>query len=116
MEVLIALFILSVTIAFVVLITGMIKVIRDSAYENRAFHIAENKLDDLRKGGYAALPANGAFTDPELANLPQGLASTSVSVWNAKTKQVQTGVSWLTANGSLKYVTLTTLMTQTGGL
>ena len=115
-EMLIALFIMSVTAAFVTVVMGTITFTRDMAYENRAFRIADSKLDELRAGGYATLPPDGAFSDPGLAQLPQGSASTSVTVWNEKTKQVRTGVSWLGADGRTHVVSLTTLVTESGGL
>lgn len=112
----IALFIISIAVVFATMVIGTIKVTRDSTYENVAFRIADSKLSELRAGGYAALPASGAFSDPQLTQIPQGQASTTVTDWNAKTKQVMTGVSWLGADGSTRYVSLTTLITQTGGL
>ena len=113
---LVALFIVSVAAAFSTFVVNAIKVSRDSAYESTASRIAEGKLDELRAGGYAALPASGAFSDPTLASLPQGQASTTVTDWNAKTKEVTTGVSWLGLNGTTRYASVTTLITQSGGL
>ncbi len=113
---LVALFVMSVAVAFVTVVIGTIKVTRDSAYENIAFRIADNKLDELRAGGYGALPVNGPFSVPELSNLPQGVASTSVTSWNAKTKQVVAGVSWQGQSGLARFVSLTTLITESGGL
>lgn len=115
-EIVVALFIMSVGIVFATLVTGTMKVTRDSAFENNAFHIADNKLNELRALGYAALPASGAFSDSQLASLPQGAASTTVTAWNAKTKQVVVGVSWLGADNLTRYVPLTTLITESGGL
>ncbi|MEK7086216.1 MAG: prepilin-type N-terminal cleavage/methylation domain-containing protein [Patescibacteria group bacterium] len=115
-EMLMALFIMSVTAVFVTFVAGTIKTARDSGYENIAFHIASSKLDELRAGGYAALPADGSFSDPGLASIPNGQASTSITVWNTKTKQVVAGISWRSANGSTRVVSLTTLVTQVGGL
>jgi len=113
---LIALFIISVSVVFATMVIGTIKVTRDSTYENIAFRIANSKLNELRAGGYTALPTSGPFTDPQLTDVPQGQASTSVTVWNEKTKQVMTGVSWLGADDSTRYVSLTTLVTEIGGL
>ena len=101
---------------FVALIIGTIKVTRDAKYENSAFRIADSKIDELRAIGYAALPASGSFSDPELANMPQGVASTSITDWNAETKQVVAGVSWQGADGLTRFVSLTTLITDVGGL
>lgn len=113
---LVALFIMSVTAAFVTIVTGTIKVTRDATYENAAFRIADNKLDELRAGGYAALPVSGSFSDPALAALPQGVASTSITNLNAKTKRVSAGVSWQGADGLAKFVSLATFITESGGL
>jgi prepilin-type N-terminal cleavage/methylation domain-containing protein len=115
-EMLVALLIMSVTAAFVTVVMGTVKFTRDVAYENSAFRIADSKLEELRAGGYATLPAGGAFSDPGLADLPQGAASTSVTVWNAKTKQVRAGVAWFGADGRTHTVSLTTLITESGGL
>lgn len=115
-ELLISLFIVSLAVVFATFLTGTIKITRDDTYENIAFRIADAKLSELRAGGYAALPASGPFTDPDLAALPEGAASTTVIVWNSKTKEVITGVSWLGSASTTKYVSLTTLVTQSGGL
>ena len=115
-EMLIAVFIMSVAAGFVTIVTGTIKVTRDAAFESVAFHIAGAKLDELRAGGYEALPAEGSFSVPELASLPQGTASTSLTALNADTKQVMVGVSWRGANNLDRVVSLTTLITRTGGI
>ncbi len=113
---LLALFIMSLTAVFVTFVAGTIKTARDAAYENAASHIANSKLSELRAAGYDALPASGAFSDSGLATLPDGQASTTITVWNAKTKQVVAGVSWRSSNGSTRVVSLATLITQVGGL
>ncbi len=115
-EMLIALLIMSVAIALTTFVVGAVKSSRDSTYESVASRVADSKLNELRAGGYAALPASGSFSDPALSSLPQGAASTTVSSWNSKTKQVTTGVSWRGSDGSTRYVSFTTLVTETGGL
>lgn len=115
-EMLVALFIMSLTLVFVAVVAGTIKMTRDSAYENIAFRIADSKLSELRTLGYAALPTSGSFSVPELADLPQGTASTSVIAWNAKTKEVRAGVSWRGSDGLTRVVSLTTRITESGGL
>lgn len=115
-EMLIALFIMSAAAAFATIVTGTIKTTRDVAYENAAFRIADSKLDELRAGGYANIPVSGSFSSPELADLPEGTASTSITAWNAKTKQVVAGVSWRGTDGLTRVVSLTTLITESGGL
>ena len=85
-------------------------------HENAAFRIANSKLAELRALGYAALPASSPFFVSELADLPQGTASTSITSWNAKTKQVAAGVSWRGSDGLVHVVSLTTRITESGGL
>ncbi len=113
---LVALATMSAAVAFVSIIAGTIKITRDSTYETIAFRIAAGKLSELRTLGYAALPAEGAFSDPALTSLPQGTASTSIADWNAATKRVSAGVSWAGADGASRVVSLTTLVTESGGL
>lgn len=115
-EMLVSLLIISVAVAFSTLVVGAIKTTRDSTFENIASHIAASKLDELRALGYDALPAAGPFDDAGLASLPQGQASTSITVWNAETAQTAVGVSWRSADGSTRVISLMTLITQTGGL
>lgn len=115
-EMLVAVFVMSTAIAFVTIVTGTVKVTRDSGFESIAFRVANTKLDDLRAGGYDALPVSGSFSDPALANLPLASASTSITDWNEKTKQVAVGVSWQGADGLDRNVSLATLITQSGGL
>lgn len=108
--------IISATVAVGALVIGAMNASRDSAHENVAFRIAGSKLEELRAGGYGALPASGQFDDVALTRLPQGSASTSVTVWNDETKKATVGVSWLGADGGTRFVSLTTLITETGGL
>ncbi len=115
-EVLIALFVASLLVAFVTIVVGTIKVVRDASYENIAFHVAEDKLDELRAVGYASLTSGGSFSSPELVRIPQGSASTSIRAVNSKTKEVSAGVSWSGNDGTTRVVSLTTLVTETGGL
>lgn len=115
-EMLISVGIISAMVAVGTLVVGAMNASLDSAYENIAFRIANGKLDELRAGGYGALPASGQFDDVALAGLPQGSASTSVTVWNEETKKTTSGVSWLSVDGGTRFVSLTTLITQTGGL
>jgi len=108
--------ILSVAVVFATMVTGTIKTTRDATFENIAFRIADSKLAELRNGGYDALPASGPFSDSELASVPQGAASTTVTDLNTKMKEVMVGVSWQSAEGTTRYVSLVTLITQSGGL
>lgn len=115
-EVIIALFIVSVGAVCATIAVTMIKGTRESTYRSTAIRIAETELNELRAGGYASLPSSEAFTSAELSGLPQGVASTTVTTWNAETKQVTTGVAWQGTDDRTHYVSLHTLVTETGGL
>jgi prepilin-type N-terminal cleavage/methylation domain-containing protein len=88
----------------------------DTSSEDIALRVASQKVDDLRAGGYAALPASGTFADSQLARIPSGAASTTITALNAKTKQVQVTVSWYAGKLGTRSISLSTLITQVGGL
>lgn len=115
-EMIVALFIVSIGVAITSIAVKTTVTTRDSANESIAFHIAASKLEELRFLGYDALTSSGSFSDTELSSLPNGAASTTVTTWNTKTKQAVAGVSWLGTNNLTRYVSLTTLITQVGGL
>jgi prepilin-type N-terminal cleavage/methylation domain-containing protein len=81
-----------------------------------ALSIAQNEIETLRAGGYATLPATGPFTDATLSALSSGAGAITVTDYDAKTKQVEVSVSWREQDLSSHTVTLTTLITQVGGL
>lgn len=81
-----------------------------------ALSIAQNEIESLRAEGYAALPASGSFSDTSLASLTSGVGSTTISTYDAKTKRVDVSVLWQEKDASSHTITLTTLITQTGGL
>lgn len=90
---------------------------RDARDEEIALHIAAGKMEDLRAGGYAALPSSGSFSDSQLSSLPSSAASMTIADYNAQTKEVTVTVSWTEpAVGTSRNVTLSTLITNTGGL
>lgn len=115
-EILISLALLGSLVALYGATLSTFAVTSDTRYKDIALRIASQKLDDLREGGYALLPASGSFTDSQLSNIPSGAASTTVTTFNTKTKQVQVQVSWKEANTGTHSVGLTTLITEVGGL
>lgn len=115
-EMLVALFILSATTLFVTVVVATIGGTRDAAYESNAFRVASSKIEELRALGYASLPADGAFSDSQLSSLPNSSASTTITEWDAKTKKVVAGVSWRGPDNRTRFVSMTTLITEVGGL
>lgn len=90
---------------------------RNLQRQDIAIRILNQKLEDLRALTYTGLPASGAFSDPSLTSIPNGLASTTLTDYNADTKQVLVGVSWQESSSTpVRYLSVTTLITKNGGL
>ncbi len=115
-EILVTIAILGALIALYAATLRTSTLTQETAHEDIALHVANQKLDDLRASGYASLPSSGPFGDTQLGSLPSGAASTTITTFNAKTKQVIVTVSWLEAGRGTHSVSLTTLITQVGGL
>jgi prepilin-type N-terminal cleavage/methylation domain-containing protein len=114
LEVVVTIFIVSLLVYACTSIASTLTLARSAEYQSIAARIAATKLDTLRTLGYAALPGSGAFSSNELSALPQSSGSITVSAINAKTKQVTATVSW--NDKSARSVSVTTLITETGGL
>lgn len=97
------------------LVAGL-PVLRLARHEDIALKIATSQIDTLRAGGYGALPSSGSFSDSLLSSLPSGAGSNTISAFNAETKQVTVTVSWVESSGQSHSVSLTSLMTEVGGL
>jgi len=116
-EVLVALGLIGVTVVLSAALTNSVPLARFAGYQDIALTIAENRLEQLRGEGYAALPPTGAFSDALLLGLPSGGGAVAVTSVNATTKRVEVTVYWkepaLAASSS---ISLTTLITESGGL
>jgi len=117
-EVIVAIFIMSVMLLLLQAVVRSNVLVRSSKNQGIALSIARNELEILRNGGYAALPQSGSFQDILLNSLPQAATTTlAISTYNAKTKQVSVSVIWLEPGlNASSTVSLSTLITQTGGL
>ena len=116
-EVVIALGIFGMLLLMLVAIGRTTPLTRISHDQDIALRIAQNELESLRGGGYGSLPMTGSFSDPLLSSLPFGGAALTVSTFGTTTKQVTVTVSWKDASASsTQSVSLSTLITQTGGL
>lgn len=117
-EISVTIFIVGVMLLMLQSIVHSGVLVRISKGQGIALAVARNKLESLRVGGYAALPSNGTFSDSLMSTLPP-LATTTltVSVYNAKTKQVFVSVVWRDSGSTASStVSLSTLITETGGL
>lgn len=113
-EVLVAIFLVGTATVLFGAALNTLAFTRSVRYDDTALRIAQQKLETLRAGGYSSLPASGSFSDPLLANLPDGYASTTVSDFNAKTKEVIVEVGWQQAGKATRSISLSTLITQSG--
>lgn len=117
-EVMTALFILSVLLLMLQAVIRSGTLVRTSKSQGVALSIVRNELESLRTGGYAALATgNGSFSSSLLDSLPLATTTLAVSDYNAKTKQVTAMVIWFDAGrAASSSVSLSTLITETGGL
>lgn len=115
-EVLIAVFVVGMLVALYGVGVMTMSVSREAARKDVALHAANQQLETLRIGGYAALPASGSFSNAQVTSLPGGVGSTTVNTYNGETKQVVVEVSWQEAGRGTRSVLLSTLITETGGL
>lgn len=115
-EVLITVFVVGVLVALYGVGVMTTSLTREAAHQDIALHAASQQLESLRMGGYAALPASGAFSNTQVTQLPSGSGAMTISVLNTKTKQVLVTVSWQEGSRGSRSVSLSTYITETGGL
>jgi len=115
-EVSVSIFVIGVMIVASASLLHGVPASRLSRDQSIALVIAQNEIETLRAAGYAALPASGPFSDSTLASLPSGVGTLTISQYDSKTKRVDVAVSWTESDSSAHDVTLTTLVTEIGGL
>ena len=115
-EVLVVIFIVGILSLIYAAGAPLIKAANGVANEDVALHAASQELEKLRAGGYAALPASGAFTNTQLNTLPSGVGNETITNFNPTIKQVAVIVSWQEISGNMRSVSLSMLITQTGGI
>lgn len=117
-EISVSIFVVGVMLLMLQSVVHSGALVRISKSQGIALAIARNKLENVRVDGYAALPPSGTFSDSLMSTLPP-LATTTlvVSAYNAQTKQVSISVVWRDPGSpASSTVSLSTLITQTGGL
>jgi len=116
-EIIVSIFIMSIILLLLQPVIRSGVLVRAAKDQGIALAIARNELEILRASGYATLPSSGSFSDDLLGTLPQATTTLAISVYNAKTKQVAVSVLWQEPGSTASStVSLTTLVTQTGGL
>lgn len=115
-ELLVAISIIGLSIVLFAAALNTFTLTQASAHGYTALHIAENKLESVRASGYTRA-GSGSFSDPLLSSLPGNATGTvAVSTFNAQTKRVDVSVAWQESGYSTSTISLSTLITQTGGL
>ncbi len=116
-EVIVSIFIIGVALLLLQALIRGNALIALSKSQGVATAIVRNELESLRSGGYAALPPSGSFSNILLDTLPFATTTLTVSDYNAKTKQISVSVMWRDPSSvATSTVSLSTLITQTGGL
>lgn len=117
LEVIVTLFIIGLVLVLYQASLGKIKLIQYAKNQEIALRVANNKIEELRAGGYSALPASGSFSDSQLNSLSNSSANMTITDYNADTKRVLITIQWQESiSSSLKNISLATLITKTGGL
>ena len=113
----VTLFIVGLVLVLYQTALGKIRLIQYAKDQEIALRVANNKIEELRAGGYAALPASGSFSDSQLNTLSNSTATMAITDYNAATKKVIVTIQWReSVNTSTRNISLTTLITKTGGL
>ena len=117
-EVVVSIFIVGVMLVLLQAVFRSSVLVRIAKNEGIALSIARNEVESLRAGGYASLPLGSTFYDSLVTSLNTNATTTlAITVYNATTKQVVVSVVWLDPSKTASStVSLSTLITQTGGL
>lgn|SRR3989344_267851 len=116
-EIIIAISIMGVMLLLLQAVLRSTALARMAKNQGIATAIARDELESLRSSGYENLPENGPFPNVLLSTLPSATTTLTVSAYNTETKQVTVSVVWKDPGISASStVTLSTLITQTGGL
>jgi type II secretory pathway pseudopilin PulG len=117
LELITTLFIIGLVLVLFQTTLGKAKLIQYAKNQEIALRVANNKMEELRAGGYAALPASGSFSDSQLDTLASNTATMDITDFNVDTKSVVITIQWQDPSGSaLKNISLATLITKTGGI
>ena len=117
LEVLVTLFFVGLILVLYQSALGKMRLVRYAQGEETALRVANNKIEELRAQGYAALPASGSFSDSQLNTLSNPSAAMNITDYNATTKKIIVTIQWRQPPSNVvRNITLTTLITKTGGL
>lgn len=115
-EILVSIGILGAIIGIYAISSNIVILSRHVRYDDVALRIASSKLETLRATPYASLPASGSFVDPLFSTFASSSGYVTVSDYNAETKRIDVVVLTEEAGNTVRSITLTTLVTEIGGL
>lgn len=116
-EAVVALFIIGVILTLYQASLNTVFLISNTKNQEIALKIANNKMEELRADGYAALPDNGSFSDSQLDLLSGSSAAMTITDFNSDTKQIVIVIQWQGRGSAVQQtISATTLITKTGGL
>jgi prepilin-type N-terminal cleavage/methylation domain-containing protein len=115
-EVLIALFMIGVTVMLFQATANSVVLNKYGRYREIALRIADKKIQTVRTTAFASIPATGSFADPLLSTIPSGTAVMTTTDINNNLKDVRIVITWRRPdNSSTQRVQLQTYIYR-GGL
>jgi hypothetical protein len=115
MEVVITLFLISVTLLLFQVTSQSIVLNKYSRYREIALRIADQQIQIMRTTDFVDIPPTGSFSDPLLASIPNGQGQILVDDVNNLLKDVTVTVTWTNPDASgNQQVELRTYITQGG--
>ena len=115
-EVLVTIFVIGASVALYAAAANTITITRNAKYQSIATRVAAHQLEELRALSYASLPESGSFAHSEMDLLPSASGAMDISAYNDKTREVTVTVFWQELGASPRSTSLTTLITESGGL
>jgi len=121
-ELVLSLFVILALITVLFAASGTFKHTVNSNNQTLATKIATREIENLKKNGFAALPAAGTsnFADSDLSKLTQSAATLTVATYppgcspcSADVRQIKVSVSW-SGQGAAKTVNIESIMSKNG--
>jgi Tfp pilus assembly protein PilV len=115
MEVVVTLFLISITLLMFQVTSQAIVLNKYGRYKEIALRIADQEIQTLRTTAFADLPPTGSFSDPQMASIPNGQGQLLVDDLNNLLKDVTVTVTWTNPSSEgIQQVELRTYITNGG--
>ncbi len=95
-EVIISMFILFVLFDLLIMEINLLKISQKQRYENIAYHIANQQMENLRATPFASLPSSGNISNAQLLQIPSGAGNYTVNDYSGYSgmKELVVTVIW----------------------